>query len=88
MHAFCRYQIKVLELLACSKPESYSKNWSGQKSQAMDGEFLEIHAPNGPDLSQNIEYASQAALWGIEVNSWSNSFLHKNDNIFICVYIY
>ncbi|KAG6578459.1 UTP--glucose-1-phosphate uridylyltransferase 3, chloroplastic, partial [Cucurbita argyrosperma subsp. sororia] len=60
------YQIKVLELLASSKPERYSKNWSGQMKQAMDCEFLKIHAPNGPDLSQNIEYASQAALWGIE----------------------
>ena len=69
MHVcFCRYQIKVLELLASSKPERYSKNWSGQMKQAMDCEFLKIHAPNGPDLSQNIEYASQAALWGIEVS--------------------
>ncbi|KGN45802.2 UTP--glucose-1-phosphate uridylyltransferase 3, chloroplastic [Cucumis sativus] len=60
------YQIKVLELLACSKSERYSKNWSGQKNHAIDSEFLEIRAPIGPDLSQNIEYASQAALWGIE----------------------
>ncbi|XWS65818.1 hypothetical protein CRYUN_Cryun05aG0146300 [Craigia yunnanensis] len=32
----------------------------------MECQFLEIHPPTGCDLSQNIEYASQAALWGVE----------------------
>ncbi|KAH9767201.1 UTP--glucose-1-phosphate uridylyltransferase 3 [Citrus sinensis] len=32
----------------------------------MECQFLEIHVPSGLDLSQNTEYAAQAALWGIE----------------------
>lgn len=35
----------------------------------MDCQVLEIHAPSGLNLSQNTEYASQAALWGIEVST-------------------
>ena len=35
----------------------------------MECQFLEIHAPRGYDLSQNTDYASQAALWGIEVGT-------------------
>lgn len=35
----------------------------------MECQYLEIHAPSGLNLSQNTEYASQAALWGIEVST-------------------
>ncbi|KAM7275795.1 hypothetical protein ACFE04_017661 [Oxalis oulophora] len=58
------YQITVLELLAEStlvkhtSPKHISENLSRQ--------LLEIHTPKGLDLSQNTEYASQVALWGIE----------------------
>lgn len=31
-------------------------------------QFLEIHPPSVLDLSQDKEYAAQAALWGIEVS--------------------
>lgn len=33
----------------------------------MESQILEIHPPNVLDLSEDTEYASQAALWGIEV---------------------
>lgn len=35
----------------------------------MECQFLEIHAPSGLNLSQNTQYALQAALWGIEVGT-------------------
>jgi len=31
-------------------------------------QILGINAPNGHNLSEDTEYASQAALWGIEVS--------------------
>ncbi|KAE8694837.1 UDP-glucose pyrophosphorylase 3 isoform 4 [Hibiscus syriacus] len=34
--------------------------------ESKECQFLEIHPPTGCDLSSNTEYASQAALWGIE----------------------
>lgn len=34
----------------------------------MNCQCLEIHFPSGLDLSKDTEYASQAALWGIEVS--------------------
>lgn len=37
------------------------------KSNSMGGGFEEIHPPSVLDLSQDTEYAAQAALWGIEV---------------------
>ncbi|XP_059457086.1 UTP--glucose-1-phosphate uridylyltransferase 3, chloroplastic isoform X2 [Corylus avellana] len=51
------YQIMVLELLARATRERQTTNWSNN---------LEIQVPSGLDLSQNTEYASQAAIWGIE----------------------
>ena len=36
----------------------------------MECQFAEIHAPRGIDLSQDTEYASQAAIWGIEVSAF------------------
>lgn len=63
LHVYCRYQLTVLELLAQSRAER-------QGTKQMECQLLEIHAPNGVDLSRNTEYASQAALWGIEVSSF------------------
>ncbi|KAF2319143.1 hypothetical protein GH714_013553 [Hevea brasiliensis] len=60
------YQIMVLELLAQSTSEKQTTNWSHHIQESMECQFLEIHAPNVVDLSKNTEYASQAALWGIE----------------------
>ena len=41
-------------------------------------QLLEIHAPKGLNLSEDKEYASQAALWGIEVSVviLPGSYLH------------
>lgn len=60
------YQIMVLELLTESTSEQHTANWSQRITEAMECRFLDIHSPSGLDLSQNTEYASQAALWGIE----------------------
>lgn len=60
------YQITVLELLA----ESRHGRWRMDSSQFINEikgcQFMEIHPPNVLDLSKNTEYASKAALWGIE----------------------
>ncbi|KAK4579560.1 hypothetical protein RGQ29_029292 [Quercus rubra] len=60
------YQITVLELLAQATCERETTNWSHHINKLMDCQFTEIHAPRGIDLSQDTEYASQAAIWGIE----------------------
>ncbi|XP_011035906.1 PREDICTED: uncharacterized protein LOC105133562 isoform X1 [Populus euphratica] len=60
------YQIMVLELLFQSTFKKQTTNWSQHIKESMECQFLEIHAPSGLDLSKNTEYASQAALWGIE----------------------
>ncbi|XP_058110341.1 UTP--glucose-1-phosphate uridylyltransferase 3, chloroplastic isoform X2 [Magnolia sinica] len=60
------YQIMVLELLSPSKSERQIMNWSLHLDESMKCQFKEIHFPSGVDLSDNTEYASQAALWGIE----------------------
>ncbi|GAV90736.1 hypothetical protein CFOL_v3_34140 [Cephalotus follicularis] len=52
------YQIKVLELLDESTFE--------RQTTADTSRFVDVQAPSGIDLLQNTEYASQAALWGIE----------------------
>ncbi|KAF5453698.1 hypothetical protein F2P56_028584 [Juglans regia] len=59
------YQITVLELLARSCKRQ-ATNWSQTRTESKDCQFLEIYAPSGLDLSQSTEYASQAAIWGIE----------------------
>ncbi|CAI9091754.1 OLC1v1026860C2 [Oldenlandia corymbosa var. corymbosa] len=59
------YQITVLELLAQSTNEAQATSWS-QQSKKSQCQFIEIHPPNVLDLSQDTEYASEAALWGIE----------------------
>ncbi|XP_038723026.1 UTP--glucose-1-phosphate uridylyltransferase 3, chloroplastic isoform X2 [Tripterygium wilfordii] len=60
------YQIMVLELLSQSTSERQTTNWSHHITKSKECQFLEIHAPNVLDLSRNTEYASQAAMWGIE----------------------
>ncbi|KAL4620819.1 hypothetical protein ACB092_06G183700 [Castanea dentata] len=60
------YQITVLELLAQATCERETTNWSHHINKLMECQFTEIHAPRGLDLSQDTEYASQAAIWGIE----------------------
>lgn len=64
----CRYQIVVLEFLSLSKLERQAANWSSHVDESTKCQFEEIHVPSGLDLSKNTEYASQAALWGIEVS--------------------
>ncbi|KAJ8557624.1 hypothetical protein K7X08_003249 [Anisodus acutangulus] len=58
------YQIMVLELLAQSTFERQYLSHHSNKS--LKGEIIEIHPPSVLDLSQDVEYASQAAIWGIE----------------------
>ncbi|CAI9767559.1 unnamed protein product [Fraxinus pennsylvanica] len=58
------YQITVLELLFQSTSEGQTINWFEQNS--LKRQFIEIHPPNVLDLSEDVEYATQAALWGIE----------------------
>ncbi|KAF9596503.1 hypothetical protein IFM89_012234 [Coptis chinensis] len=60
------YQIKVLELLSPSISESQGLNWSAHMEESMKRQIQDIHVPSVLDLSQNTDYASQAALWGIE----------------------
>ncbi|KAJ0044774.1 hypothetical protein Pint_06554 [Pistacia integerrima] len=60
------YQVKVLELLAQSKFEEQTMGRIQHINESMECQFLEVHVPSGLDLSQNTEYASQAALWGIK----------------------
>ncbi|XP_028792758.1 UTP--glucose-1-phosphate uridylyltransferase 3, chloroplastic [Neltuma alba] len=60
------YQIKVLELLVQKMCEKQNIDWSRHINEIGECQFLEIHAPRGTDLSENTEYASQAAIWGIE----------------------
>ncbi|XAR71908.1 UTP--glucose-1-phosphate uridylyltransferase [Bertholletia excelsa] len=61
------YQMAVLELLVQSTPGEQIINWSQQINESSNCQFVEIHPPRVLDLSQDTEYASQAALWGIEV---------------------
>ncbi|XP_035539089.1 UTP--glucose-1-phosphate uridylyltransferase 3, chloroplastic isoform X2 [Juglans regia] len=63
------YQITVLELLARSCKRQ-ATNWSQTRTESKDCQFLEIYAPSGLDLSQSTEYASQAAIWGIEAREF------------------
>ncbi|PSS34449.1 UTP--glucose-1-phosphate uridylyltransferase [Actinidia chinensis var. chinensis] len=60
------YQIAVLELLAQSAYEGQTINGSQSINESMQCQFFKIHPPSVLDLSQDTEYASQAALWGIQ----------------------
>ncbi|XP_010536381.1 PREDICTED: UTP--glucose-1-phosphate uridylyltransferase 3, chloroplastic-like [Tarenaya hassleriana] len=59
------YQIMVLELLHQASKRQIT-NRSQLVEESLDCQYLEIHAPNVIDLTQKKEYASQAAVWGIE----------------------
>lgn len=67
----------VLELLVETKRQTTKS--SKHKHELMDCQFLEIHTPSGLDLSQNTEYALEAALWGIEVSAFVYLLLLEND---------
>uniref|UniRef100_A0A5B7BSI7 UGP3-like C-terminal hexapeptide repeats domain-containing protein n=1 Tax=Davidia involucrata TaxID=16924 RepID=A0A5B7BSI7_DAVIN len=60
------YQTVALELLTQSTYEGHAINGSHNINESMECQFLEIHPPGRVDLSQDTEYAYQAALWGIE----------------------
>ncbi|KAG8085859.1 hypothetical protein GUJ93_ZPchr0010g10262, partial [Zizania palustris] len=51
------YQIMALELLSASKD---------RKHRSSKDKFVDFHVPTGINLLEDTEYASQAALWGIE----------------------
>ncbi|XP_040380381.1 UTP--glucose-1-phosphate uridylyltransferase 3, chloroplastic isoform X2 [Oryza brachyantha] len=51
------YQIMALELLSASKD---------RKHRPSKDKFIDFHVPSGLNLLEDTEYASQAALWGIE----------------------
>ncbi|RLM98731.1 uncharacterized protein C2845_PM06G18930 [Panicum miliaceum] len=51
------YQIMALELLSASKD---------RKHRPSKDKFVGFHVPSGLNLLEDTEYASQAALWGIE----------------------
>lgn len=74
----------VLELLLQSTYAEQGLNFTHRKSNSMEPQIIEIHPPNVLDLSEDTEYAFQAALWGIEVHTAPFVFLqtesmrHKN----------
>ncbi|GJN14673.1 hypothetical protein PR202_gb01528 [Eleusine coracana subsp. coracana] len=51
------YQIMALELLSTSKD---------RMRRPSQDKFVDFHVPDGLNLMEDTEYASQAALWGIE----------------------
>ncbi|KAL9230210.1 hypothetical protein vseg_005593 [Gypsophila vaccaria] len=59
------YQITVLELLAESA-NGKTMDRSQHMKDSLNCQFVDIHPPKGVELSKDVEYASQAALWGIE----------------------
>uniref|UniRef100_A0A1D1XVY6 UDP-sugar pyrophospharylase n=1 Tax=Anthurium amnicola TaxID=1678845 RepID=A0A1D1XVY6_9ARAE len=60
------YQIMILGLLSPSTVEGQSRSWSCHLDKSMTYQLMEFHVPSGLNLSVETEYASQAALWGIE----------------------
>lgn len=66
----CRYQIMVLDLLTQSTYKRQTIDLSKPLNESKECQFMEIHPPAVIDLSQATEYASQAALWGIEVSAY------------------
>lgn len=57
----------VLELLHQST-KRHNTNRSYLVEESLGCQYLEMHTPSVLDLTQEKEYASQAALWGIEVS--------------------
>ncbi|KAL8520290.1 hypothetical protein ACS0TY_011002 [Phlomoides rotata] len=60
------YQMSVLVLLAQSNHDEHTITWSEQTNKLLKCQLVEIHPPSVLDLSEDTEYASQAAFWGIE----------------------
>ncbi|KAL4576122.1 hypothetical protein LXL04_012211 [Taraxacum kok-saghyz] len=61
------YQLMVLELLSQSTHGEKNTNFQHiNNSNSIGCQLLEIHPPNVLDLSQDTEFAAQAALWGVE----------------------
>ncbi|KAI3809160.1 hypothetical protein L1987_25130 [Smallanthus sonchifolius] len=61
------YQLTVLAILSQSAHGEKNTNFQNiDNSNSMGLQFVEIHPPRVLDLSQDTEYAAQAALWGIE----------------------
>jgi hypothetical protein len=60
------YQVMVLELLHQSSKRR-NTNRSQLVEESLGCQYLEMHTPSVLDLTQEEDYASQAALWGIEV---------------------
>ena len=58
----------MLELLFEKSFERQNVSWSQHMHEVQECQILGIDAPKGLNLSENTEYASQAALWGIEVS--------------------
>jgi hypothetical protein len=56
----------VLELLHQSSKRR-NTNRSQLVEESLGCQYLEMHTPSVLDLTQEEDYASQAALWGIEV---------------------
>lgn len=52
----------ALELLSSSKDRMHRPS---------KDKFVDFHVPRGLNLLEDTEYASQAALWGIEVLSYT-----------------
>ncbi|CAN7095147.1 unnamed protein product [Brassica rapa subsp. narinosa] len=59
------YQVMVLELLHQST-KKHNTNRSHLVEESLGCQYLEMHTPSVLDLTKEKEYASQAALWGIE----------------------
>lgn len=56
----------VLELLHQSSKRR-NTNRSHLVEESLGCQYLEMHTPSVLDLTQKADYASQAAIWGIEV---------------------
>ncbi|EFH54316.1 hypothetical protein ARALYDRAFT_486043 [Arabidopsis lyrata subsp. lyrata] len=59
------YQVMVLELLHQSSKRR-NTNRSNLVEESLGCQYLEMHTPSVLDLTQKEDYASQAAIWGIE----------------------
>ncbi|KAG0490529.1 hypothetical protein HPP92_007392 [Vanilla planifolia] len=59
------YQLVVLELLL-SQTAKVRSTLSSHTSESFKNMFQKFHVPFGTNLLKDIEYASQAALWGLE----------------------
>ncbi|KAG0490525.1 hypothetical protein HPP92_007388 [Vanilla planifolia] len=68
------YQLVVLELLL-SQTAKVRSTLSSHTSESFKNMLQKFHVPFGTNLLKDIEYASQAALWGLEVTSSPSRYL-------------